>query len=144
MPGGRGPAPKDPGARRRRNVPERGEWRDLVALDEPVLGEAGEGWCGQARVLWEAWRVDPVSGTWLESDRVAAWLLAECWEGLAPSEQRLRMDGLGLTPKGKRDLRLRVPAEVEQGAVPVVAGGDVVPLRLAGSPAACVKGGRGG
>jgi hypothetical protein len=39
--------------------------------------------------------------------------LAEEFKALPPAQRLRLMDGLGLTPKGKRDLRWRTPAEVE-------------------------------
>jgi hypothetical protein len=63
--------------------------------------------------LWEAWRADAVTSQYGEADIAAITLLAVEWESLLPAEQRLRMDSLGLTPKGKRDLRWRTPNEVK-------------------------------
>lgn len=104
---GRGPAAKPADQRRRRNVPARGEWVDVPPLGKPVLPVADKRWSPRVKRLWEAWRADPVSGVWSVSDRAAAWELAEQFVELAANEQRLRMDGLGLTPKGRRDLRYR-------------------------------------
>lgn len=129
MAGGRGPAPKDPGARRRRNEPARGEWVDLEPLAEPVLPELppleGEEWPENTRSTWEAWRRDPVSAQWTPADVAFALDTILLHAGMTPSnasEVRLRMDALGLTPKGKRDLRWRV----------VAAEAEVVPLRKRG------------
>jgi hypothetical protein len=61
--------------------------------------------------LWNAWRLDPVSATFGPGDVVALQEFARLYDDLAPNEQRLRMDGFGLTPKGRRDLRLRLPSE---------------------------------
>lgn len=49
-----------------------------------------------------------------------AFLVQAVWEGELKhaAEVRIRMDGLGLTPKGKRDLRLRV-ADSEPVIAPV-------------------------
>jgi hypothetical protein len=90
----------------------RGEWTDLVQPDKPVLGVAEKEWSPRVRRLWVAWRSDAVSSAWSPADVAAVYELASCFEDLLPAEQRLRMDGLGLTPKGKRDLRYRY-AEVE-------------------------------
>jgi hypothetical protein len=125
---GRGPAPKQEGQRRRRNVPERGEWVDLEPLSEPVLPEldSGHEWHPRTRSLWEAWRADPASGMFGPAEVASAvelaWLMDEFASGGDPdrkvqrvtaAELRLRMDGLGLTAKGKRDLRWRSTGEVE-------------------------------
>jgi hypothetical protein len=125
---GKGPAPKE--NRRRRNVPARGEWADLQPLDKPVLPvlpkasplrhpetDADIGWPVETRDLWNAWRRDPVTSQWSPADvayafdtirihAVAPWKMA--------NEIRLRMDALGLTPKGKRDLRWRVAADGDE------------------------------
>jgi len=110
---GRGPAPKE--SRRRRNAPARGEWVDLAPLERPVLPELPEGeWRPATRATWDAWRSDPVSAQWSPADVAFALdtiLLHN--EMKKPNEVRLRMDSLGLTPKGKRDLRWRITAPVE-------------------------------
>jgi hypothetical protein len=110
---GRGPAPKDPGQRRRYNQPARSEWVDLEPLSEPVLGPPHGKWSANAKRAWRAWAQDPVTTQWGPADVFAAKELARRYDELLPSEQRLRMCELGLTPKGKRDLRWRTPAEVK-------------------------------
>lgn len=122
---GHGPAPKSPEARRRRNVPERGEWRELPigAPAPPVLPTLpprgdGETWSELARLKWEAWRTDPATRIYGPAEVMYALDTLRLYEGMTSStanEIRLREDGLGLTPKGKRDLRLRV-VEDELGA----------------------------
>jgi hypothetical protein len=67
-------------------------------------------------MLWEAWRQDPVTATYSPADVLALKQLCLRFNDLADTEQRLRMDGLGLTPKGKRDLRLRLAPEALTGA----------------------------
>jgi hypothetical protein len=113
---GRGPAPKPASQRRRRNEPARGEWTDLPSLDKPVLARAPKEWPAEAKMLWEAWRQDPVTATYSPADVLALKQLCLRFGDLADTEQRLRMDGLGLTPKGKRDLRLRMAPEALTGA----------------------------
>lgn len=127
---GQGPPPKDPAQRRRRNEPARGEWVDLpVALERavlPALPKRSGGWSARTRAAWARWRKDPATSMFGESDLASAIDLAYlhhewcCGDVRLATEIRLRMDGLGLTPKGKRDLRWRVPA----GAV-------VVPMEAA-------------
>lgn len=109
---GRGPAPKAPGERRRYNQPARSEWIDLEPLEKPVLPPAMRQWAAHVQLLWKAWRNDPVTSQYGPADLAAVFELARRYDDLQPNEQRLRMDGLGLTPKGKRDLRWRTPAEV--------------------------------
>lgn len=111
---GRGPAPAE--TRRRTNEPARGEWVDLAPLEAPVLPELperadGEDWSERTRLTWAAWRADPVTAQWSPADvayALDAILLYDVMNPSTANEVRLRMDGLGLTPKGKRDLRWRV------------------------------------
>jgi hypothetical protein len=123
-----GPPPKDRSARRRRNAPAGGEWVDLPPVDKQVIRalprRSGEGaWSARARATWGAWGRDPATTQWSPADVAYAidtlYLVDLCARRPTSSlaaEIRLRMDGLGLTPKGKRNLRWRVaaPAEVVQ------------------------------
>jgi hypothetical protein len=113
-----GPAPKDARARRRRNAPAGGEWVDLHPLEKPILEELGDDeWSDRARGTWEAWREDPATSQWLPADIAFAsdtLTLVELNErepttSLA-AEIRLRLDALGLTPRGRRNLRWRMAA----------------------------------
>jgi hypothetical protein len=126
---GRGPAPKPAGQRRTRHQPQRGEWVDLEPLNKPVLPPVDKDWPDHVRSLWEAWRSDPVTSQYGIADVAAVVELARQYDDLAPNEQRLRMDGLGLTPKGKRDLRWRTPAEVATAEKSHLA--SVTPLKVA-------------
>jgi hypothetical protein len=127
---GTGPAPKLPGERRRYNQPMRGEWVDLEPLEEPILreydpmwdatllldenGEPRELWPrGVRREMWEAWRWDPVTSQYGPADIAAIEELAQHFYALSYADQDRRMNQLGLTPKGKRDLRWRTPNEVK-------------------------------
>jgi len=110
---GIGTAPKPASQRRRRNEPLRGDWVDLEPLEEPVLPPYNRETMAAPDWLWNAWRADAVSSQYSEADIATITLLAVEWDGLQPAEQRLRMDSLGLTPKGKRDLRWRTPNEVK-------------------------------
>lgn len=112
---GIGAAPKEKGQRRRANTPTRGEWVDLESTGErnlpPLEGEY------EQRILdiWDAWSRDPVSAQWEPGDLDYALdtieLRATKWPQKA-DEIRRRYDALGLTPKGKRDLRWRITKEV--------------------------------
>lgn len=81
-------------------------------------------------MLWDAWRADPATGMYGPAEIAAAvelaWLMDEFATGnvlvegeerqaarerVTPAELRLRMDGLGLSAKGKRELRWRSPSE---------------------------------
>lgn len=120
-----GPAPKDPALRRRSNEPARGEWVDLPPLARPVLpklparGRGAGRWSARSAAAWEAWRQDPVTSQWGASEIAQAVDLLYLHDamvtggGYGANEVRIRMDGLGLTPKGKRDLRYRVAAPAE-------------------------------
>jgi hypothetical protein len=119
---GQGFAPKPKDQRRNRTEPTRGEWVDLGPLEAPVLPELKE-LSPRAQALYDAWRADPVTGTFGPSEVAATVELAHLqdefesggdpelkFQRVSPSELRLRMDGLGLTLKGKRDLRVRLVA----------------------------------
>lgn len=126
---GNGPAPAE--TRRRRNVPARGEWIDLKPLKKtylpdlpPVTDGDGEPWRGATKLTWSAWQGDPVTQMWSEADIAYALdtiLLHNEMTSRTANEVRLRMDGLGVTPKGKRDHRWRIVEaddDVDQPAEP--------------------------
>ena len=102
-------------------MPARGEWVDLAPLEQPVLQalprRSNRPWSADAKRIWAAWRMDPVTAMWSPSDVEYALETISLRESplTTASEIRLRMDGLGLTPKGKRDLRWRI-APAEEGA----------------------------
>lgn len=119
---GQGPPPSD--QRRRRPAPSRGDWTDLEPLKKPVLPtlpkrKKGEGgWPAETRAAWNAWRRDPVTAMYSESDIAYALdtiRLHAAMTATTANEVRLRMDALGLTPKGKRDLRWRIAEHEESG-----------------------------
>lgn len=128
---GHGPAPKSPEQRRRYNQPARGEWVDLEPLTEPILPEENDEWSARVKRLWRAWRDDPVTSQYGAADLAAVWDLAEEFVGLSENTQTGRMDRLGLTPKGKRDLRWRTPNEV---ATHAKQGAQVRRLRVVAPP----------
>src|SRR4051812_34540711 len=117
-----GRAPKPIEQRRNRHPPRQGEWVDLEPLEAPVLPplparDDGERWPMWTLMMWDAWRMDPVTTQWgpadvhfaLETARIHAMDVS----GTEAAEIRLRCDRLGLTPAGKRTLRWRTPAEVQ-------------------------------
>jgi hypothetical protein len=65
--------------------------------------------------LWKAWRQDPVTQMYGSSDLAAIYDLADQFERIKESEQRLRMESLGLTPKGRQDRRWRPMSESPAG-----------------------------
>ena len=120
---GMGPAPAE--NRRRRNEPARGDWVDLPPIDKPYLPELPdreEGWNETTRTTWELWRQDPATSQYTPGEIAYALDTIRLYDDMTAkgaSEVRLRMDGLGLTPKGKKDLRYRVSAD-DQPAAPEV------------------------
>jgi hypothetical protein len=121
---GHGPPPKPPEQRRRRNAPERGDWIDLPPVTEPILPELpkrprGTGrWHPRTVAAWTAWRQDPATTQYGPAEIAAAVELAWVMDDMVRSGQatlvtavQRRMDTLGLTAKGKRDLRWRPPTE---------------------------------
>jgi hypothetical protein len=108
-----GVAPKLPEQRRRRNAPERGEWVDLEPLEEPVLGPFNREWMTCRERTWNAWRSSPVTSQYGPEDIDAIEDLAREWAEMTYADRDRRLDKLGLTPKGKRDLRWRTPNEVK-------------------------------
>lgn len=73
--------------------------------------------------MWKAWQQDFVTQVWGPTEKVMALELAEMFEEQVRSptaargtEIRRQMDSLGLTMKGKIDMRLR------EGAAPAAAG----------------------
>jgi len=117
-------APKEPDQRRNRHEPKRGEWVDI-----PRIGTTDVPPCPRDNPetvrAWAAWWADPASSQWTQSDVDAVHDLARLHSEFSDGklsyagEIRLRSDGLGLTQKGKRDLRWKVatddaPARVEK------------------------------
>src|SRR5688572_3573731 len=127
---GQGPPPKPPEERARTNGPERGDWVTLPPLAKPVLPALprrtkGEGpWSTRTNRMWSAWRRDWVTGCYGDAEVAMAVELAYVYEDAVRdskptrwAEARQWMDRLGLTMKGKRDLRLRL-GSIQQQAIP--------------------------
>jgi hypothetical protein len=112
---GRGPAPKDPSTRRRRNadpVPT-----TVVVADGQLRGPDlpdGYDWPAQTRRWWETWRSSPQSQALTETDwdflLDTALLHAELWagNGSVAAELRLRVAKFGATPEDRARLRMQV------------------------------------
>jgi hypothetical protein len=126
---GKGPAPKDLGKRTRRGAPTRGEWEELLPLTKPILPTLprDEDWKNRTVKLWKAWRKDPVTQTYGPSEIAMAVELAYLVNKAVTNtrgpitiwgEIRQWMDRLGLTPKGKQDLRYRIISEAGLELVP--------------------------
>lgn len=68
--------------------------------------------------MWTSWRKDPATTQYGPAEIALAIQLAWLFEAYVRGEEkhsevRLIMDSLGLTPKGKRDLRWRIPQAAE-------------------------------
>lgn len=108
---GRGPAPKLKSERRNAHTPQRGEWITIHPLVKPVLKPAQRGWSPAARKMWAGWRKDPVPQVWTPADHAVAEQLAANWENMLWNHRMQTLDRLGLTPKGRRDLRYLIAGE---------------------------------
>lgn len=111
---GRGPAPKDPSARRRRNLPNE---LAMVSADGqnhgPDLPE-GIDWPDATRDWWETWRKAPQAKLFTDTDWSflldTAVLHMEFWDGdrSVAAELRLRAAKFGATPEDRARLKLAV------------------------------------
>lgn len=112
---GQGAAPKPADQRRTRHVPQRGDWVDLPARRSGSIPKGAPGWKPRTLQAWRAWWRDPAATQWTDADREAVWAVAELMESWPrnAAEIRLRCDLLGLSQKGKRDMRWRVVLEDE-------------------------------
>lgn len=125
---GHGPAPKDKSVRRNKAPKQRGEWVDLAEAVGP-FPKADKAWPPRTKACWDSWWRDPASTQWTEADRTLIVELghmhAEMLYGKnLHTEIRHRMDTLGLTQKGKRDLRWRVGGEPVAEPAPVAVMAD--------------------
>lgn len=129
MVAGRGPAPKDPSRRARRNadpIPS-----TTIRFERGVQPELPEGypWPQQTREWWRRWAESPLSDHFMQSDwdflLDTALVHAELWAGNigAASELRLRVAKLGATPEDRARLRLSfAEADEKDAARPAGAG----------------------
>ncbi len=127
---GTGRAPKFVENRRNAHAPQRGEWTLLEPLERPGLPSLPRGkWSKRTRDAWVAWGSDPATGVYGPAERQLALDLAYIYEqwvqgptAALAGEIRQRLDGLGLSPKGKQDRRWRLvdaePVLVEPIAQP--------------------------
>ncbi|MFJ6636555.1 hypothetical protein ACIQMR_35105 [Streptomyces sp. NPDC091376] len=121
---GRGPAPKDPTKRRRRNAAD--PMTTLTPDDElrgpelpaGVLGEEDGvpvDWHPMTKLWWDSWRTSPQAQTFMETDWLflidtalmhhTMWAKGR-WE--FASEVRLRAAKFGATPEDRARLKLKV------------------------------------
>jgi hypothetical protein len=108
-----GPPPKQ--QRRRRNLPERGEWVELEPRKGPTPKcpvPLDRSQAAQWRELWKS----PMASMWQKEDvpglarvLVLRPLVLQTFDTKLMSELRQLEDRFGLTPKGRRDLRWLIP-----------------------------------
>lgn len=121
---GRGPAPKDPTARRRNNAPARGEWQAApgVGWQHGPVPPYPAGITHQAQIAWRTW-----FGAWYAAhwgpDAVPAlrqliklYDQVERGKHVLAGELRLGMDTWGISPKGQQDRRWAPPKAAEAPA----------------------------
>lgn len=111
---GRGPAPKDPSARVRRNSTEP---LTVVEPDDQLRGPdlpEGFDWPAATRDWWMTWRRSPQAKTFTDTDWSflvdTAVMHAEFWLGnrALAGELRLRVAKFGATPEDRMRLKLAV------------------------------------
>ena len=146
---GMGPAPKPASQRRRRNAPThqgvtlpttRAGAVPKMPAPQSILGADGKiikvPYCQDAKEAWKRWWRDGVATQWSDADFTALtrairlfneWAMGGRRQGL-DSELRLTLDGLGLTPKGRLQLRWRYADDGELDAP-----GTVTSIRAARS-----------
>lgn len=119
---GRGPAPKDPSRRARRNADpvalrvieaEPVAQPELPTIQVEVEGELREfHWPTQTREWWQMWAESPLSAEFTATDwselRDTALLHARFWRGdvRLAGELRLRVAKFGATPEDRARLRI--------------------------------------
>lgn len=134
---GRGPAPKNPSQRRRRNV---GEPETVIARDDElrgpelpddVLPDDAE-WHPRTLRWWQTWRESPQAQTFIDTDwdfLIDTALLHHImwskgrWE--FASEVRLRAAKYGATPEDRARLKLKVDGAAPVPHAPVQRPGNV-------------------
>jgi len=119
---GRGPAPKDPSKRRRRNIDPipTSSLVDDGQLRGPELPDvlAGQAWHPRTLAWWETWRRSPQAATFTATDwdflidtalmHHTMWAKGR-WEFAA--ELRLRAGKFGATPEDRARLRMQITAD---------------------------------
>ena len=113
---GRGPAPKDPAKRARRNAdPVAARVIEVSPDAQPELPElmpSGEPWPSQTRGWWAMWAESPLSDEFTANDWSelldSAVLHGAYWSGdvKVAAELRLRVAKFGATPEDRARLRI--------------------------------------
>jgi len=113
---GRGPAPKDPDARRRRNTSGPVEVVKADGVEHgPGLPDDID-WPDATRAWWHTWRVSAQAQTFTDTDWSflldTAVLHMEFWDGdrSVAAELRLRAAKFGATPEDRARLKIAVGA----------------------------------
>lgn len=128
---GKGPAPKRPEERRRRNKPVGGEWQAApgIGWQHGPLPEPPDGLLAASREAWTTWFRSWFASHWTPSDLpglrkvVQLYDATERGEGQRASELRLWMDNYGITLEGQQKRRWVQP-EGGQPAQPYSRGDD--------------------
>lgn len=110
---GRGPAPKDPSQRARRNKPSGPELRVIETEPAPQPPLPGGDWHPQTVAWWAMWRDSPLAPEFTANDwselMDTAVIHSDFWggaRGLA-AELRLRVAKFGATPEDRARLRIQ-------------------------------------
>ncbi|MFI6444725.1 hypothetical protein [Kitasatospora sp. NPDC050543] len=128
---GRGPAPKDPSKRRRRNdappltkLDEDDELRGYALPDDVLPGD--EEWHPRTLAWWQTWRESPQAAMFIATDwdflldtallHHTMWTKGR-WE--FASEVRLRAAKYGATPEDRARLKIQVDGPTAKPAAPV-------------------------
>jgi len=117
-------APKQPGERRRRNVPERGEWQstDLIGWQHGDRPVAPAGLMPATVDAWDTWMGAWFASHWTPDDLPGLRTLIRVYDQVErgefqrAGELRLQMDTYGITPKGQQDRRWARPTEQKTAA----------------------------
>src|SRR3954467_3259372 len=117
------PVPKPKEQRINRHPPRAGEWVDIDPPDERQLPELEDTddhqWTARQRTMWEGWAWSAEATQWNTADVLYALELLTMMDNTPValmSEVRIRLTSLGLSPKGKRDLRWRIPQDKNRQA----------------------------
>ncbi len=114
----RGPMPKDPSERRRRNKPAGGEWvpTDGAGWQYDAIPAPPTGLSSESADTWRTWFTSWFASHWGPEDLPGLRDLIRLYDAVAlgdltrHNELRLTMDTYGITPKGQQDRRWKPPA----------------------------------